>query len=122
KRNEPYSRFSTLLRKTFLEALDDIEDGTVDLLHIDGRHLFEDVKEDFESWIPKLSRRSVVLFHDTHVRERGFGVRRYWEEIKNLRPSINFPHQHGLGVLFWGDDIAPGVRSFVAMLKDPAQL
>jgi GT2 family glycosyltransferase len=103
--NAPYADFSTLLRKTFDAALDDVKDGSVDLLHVDGRHFYEDVKADFESWIPKLSPRAVVLFHDTEVRERGFGVWKYWAEICENRPSFNFPHQHGLGILFWGAEL-----------------
>ena len=105
QRNASYADFSTLLRKTFDAALEDIEDGSVDLLHVDGRHFYDDVKADFESWIPKLSSRAVVLFHDTEVRERGFGVWRYWAEISQNRPALNFPHEHGLGVLFWGQEL-----------------
>lgn len=119
ERNAPYEGFSKLLRKTFAEALADIEDGSVDLLHVDGRHFYEDVKEDFESWIPKLSPRAVVLFHDTEVKQKGFGVWRYWAEIAPSRPSINLPYQHGLGVLFWGSEIADGLKSFVARIDDP---
>lgn len=122
KLNTPYAGFSTLLRKTFAEALDDIEDGSVDLLHVDGRHFYEDVRADFESWIPKLSRQAVVLFHDTEVRDREFGVWRYWAEVVGQKPRINFPYQHGLGVLFWGPEIASGLRSFVSMLGNPAQV
>jgi GT2 family glycosyltransferase len=103
--NTKYSDFSTLLRKTFDAALEDIEDGAVDLLHVDGRHFYDDVKADFESWIPKLSSRAIVLFHDTEVRGRGFGVWKYWEEISISKPALNFPHQHGLGVLFWGAEV-----------------
>jgi len=114
--NEKYSRFSTLLKKTFAEALEDIPDASVDLLHVDGRHFYNDVREDFESWIPKLSNRAIVLFHDTEVRERDFGVWRYWSELAPKHPSLNFTYQHGLGVLFWGEQIADGLKSFVALI------
>src|ERR1700694_3280516 len=33
-----YSSFARLIRSTFEEALSHFDDGTVDLLHIDGRH------------------------------------------------------------------------------------
>jgi GR25 family glycosyltransferase involved in LPS biosynthesis/predicted nucleic acid-binding Zn-ribbon protein len=115
--NRKYEKFSQLLRKTFAEALSDIPDGSVDLLHIDGRHFYQDVKEDFESWILKLSPSAVVLFHDTEVRERGFGVCRYWAEICDKRPSLNFRHCHGLGVLFWGEDISAGLKDIAAMCQ-----
>lgn len=116
--NQRYQSFSKLIRKTFSEALGDIEDGSVDILHVDGRHFYEDVKEDFESWVPKLSKRAVVLFHDTEVHERDFGVWQYWSEISVKKPSLNFPFQHGLGVLFWGSEIAEGLRPLVEASAD----
>ncbi|MFX0547440.1 rhamnan synthesis F family protein [Roseovarius sp. S1116L3] len=118
--NQPYEGFSTLLRRTFAEALADVEDGSVDVLHVDGRHFYDDVKEDYESWIPKLSDRAVVLFHDTEVRERGFGVWRYWEELAQAHPAFNFPYQHGLGVLFRGEDLSPEMGAFRRLVHDDA--
>ncbi len=119
RENAKYSDFSTLLRKTFSEALADIPDGTVDLLHIDGRHYYEDVKEDFETWIPKLSDRAVILFHDTAVMERNFGIWRYWSEITKGRTSLNLPYQHGLGVLFWGERPPVELEDFLRALNIP---
>ena len=115
--NAIYSEFSTLLRKRFSDALEDIADGSVDLLHIDGRHFYEDVKTDFESWVPKLSSRAVVLFHDTEVREKGFGIWKYWNEISQTRPSINFTFQHGLGVLFWGESINTNTKQLLKFIQ-----
>ncbi|MDR7123302.1 rhamnan synthesis F family protein [Pseudotabrizicola sp. 4114] len=120
KENRPYAGFSTLLRKTFAEALDDVEDGSVDILHLDGRHFYDDIKEDYESWRPKLADNAVVLFHDTEVRERGFGVWQYWAELTKTDPSFNFWYQHGLGVLFRGDDLTPEMAAFRRMTQDEA--
>ena len=113
-----YSSFSELLRCTFDEALAYFVDNTIDLLHIDGRHTYEDVKHDFESWHAKLSSRALVLFHDTNVRERNFGVFRQWEEIRRGFPSFEFVHGHGLGVLGVGPDLCPLVRDLLT--ADPA--
>ena len=60
-----YSSFSRLVRSTFDDALKNFDRETIDLLHIDGRHFYQDAKQDFEAWLPKLSNRGVVLFHDT---------------------------------------------------------
>ena len=102
--DERFAAFSTLLRSTFDEALEMIPDHSVDLLHIDGRHGFEDVRHDYERWRSKMSKRCVVLFHDTKVRENGFGVWRFWSELQQDFPSFEFLHGYGLGVLAVGSE------------------
>ncbi len=97
-----YGAFSTLKQSLFDAALQSVPDGSVDLLHIDGRHRYEDVRHDFESWRGKLSDRAVVLFHDTNVRESDFGVWRLWAELVPAARSFEFLHCHGLGVLAVG--------------------
>ena len=99
-----YGSFSTLLRMTFDEALGRVEDGSVDLLHIDGWHAYEAVRHDFETWLPKLSDRGVVLLHDVMVRTDGFGVGRFWEELEARYPTFRIEHGAGLGIAAVGID------------------
>ncbi len=96
--NDRYAHFSTLKRSTFNAAVRDFEDGSIDLLHIDGAHTYEDVRRDFETWLPKVSDRGIILFHDTAVRNEDFGVWRLWEEISQPGRSFEFVFGHGLGV------------------------
>ena len=112
--DQNFSDFSVLLRMRFDQALDQIKDGSVDLLHIDGRHHYQDVKEDFESWIPKLSSRAIVMFHDTEVRDRDFGVWKLWEGLAKQYPSFNFLHGHGLGVIAYGPNVDPALSELFA--------
>jgi hypothetical protein len=93
-----YGRFSRLVQSTFDEAADHFADKSIDLLHIDGRHFYDDVKHDFETWLPKLSQRAVVMVHDTNVRERDFGVDSFWEELKEAYPTFTIRDEHGLGI------------------------
>jgi methyltransferase family protein len=115
-----YSGFSRLVRSTFDAALERFTPASIDLLHIDGRHRYEDVAHDFARWHPKLSDRAIVLFHDIDVREREFGVWRLWHEISGRYSSFAFTHGHGLGVLGIGADISDAVRALFEA-DEPAQ-
>jgi GT2 family glycosyltransferase/glycosyltransferase involved in cell wall biosynthesis len=104
-----YGKFSTLMRCTFDEAAPQFEDGSIDLLHMDGLHTYEAVRHDFETWLPKLSLSGIVMIHDTEERNGDFGVWRLWEELRDRYPSFNFRHSHGLGLLAIGEDVSSGV-------------
>ena len=80
--NQRYAIFSQPIRCHFDAALNRFEDGSIDLLHIDGLHTYEAVRHDFETWHPKLAQNSVVLFHDISVRHSDFEVFKYWSELK----------------------------------------
>jgi hypothetical protein len=111
---DDYPDTTTLVRAYFSDAVDRFENGSVDLLHIDGRHGYEDVKEDFELYRPKLSDRAVVIFHDTHEFKEGFGVHQFWDEVATTAPSFTFHHAHGLGVLAVGARAPQAILDFLA--------
>jgi len=98
---------------TFDEAFNVFKDKSIDLLHIDGLHTYDAVKRDFKTWLPKLSDRSVVIIHDTTVKEEGYGVWKFWEEISNDYLSFSFEHGYGLGILVVGNKVSPSFVRFV---------
>lgn len=115
---EQYGGLARLLRMTFDEALDEVADGTVDLLHIDGSHTYEAVRHDFETWLPKLAPNAVVLFHDVAERRPRFGVWRLWDELCGRHRTLTFEHCSGLGVLAIGPDVPAPLAS---LLSDPGE-
>ena len=121
--NEQYQNFSTLLKMSFVDARSKFEDGTVNLLHIDGFHTYEAVKEDFETWLAKMEKNGVVILHDIHVRHADFGVFKYWAELKEKYSTIEFVGSYGLGVVFLGKPQSPKLQILLAITKlnDEAQ-
>jgi hypothetical protein len=120
RHNRRYDGFSRLIRAEFSDARAQFADGSIDLLHIDGFHSYEAVRQDFESWLPKLSDRGVILFHDIAEYGRGFGVHRLWSELREQYPHFEFAHGHGLGVLGTGQNLAGPVNALFEATLDPA--
>ncbi|MBN1663356.1 MAG: class I SAM-dependent methyltransferase [Deltaproteobacteria bacterium] len=89
-----------LLRKRFDEAVDEFDNHSIDLLHIDGLHTYEAVKHDFEKWLPKVKPDGIILLHDIYINKEDFGVHQFWEELKGQYKTVEFHHSYGLGVLF----------------------
>lgn len=119
--DEYYGTFARMVRSTFDEAIDHFEDGSVDFLHVDGRHHYEDAKHDYTSWIPKLAANAVVLFHDINVRENQFGVFRLWNELKSQNPHFEFLHCNGLGIIGVGNDLPDPIRRLFQLSDTPAE-
>jgi hypothetical protein len=95
-----FTNIGFMIRKDFNDAVNDFSDNSIDILHIDGFHTYEAVRNDFETWLPKLKEDSIVLFHDTMVFSNGFGVHQYWCEIREKYLfNFNFSHSNGLGIL-----------------------
>ena len=97
-----------MLRMTFDEAALLFEDASIDLLHIDGSHLYEDVKHDFLTWKNKVKKDGVIFFHDIADEEvfgEVLGSHVFWEELVSQYPlTLEFPFSFGLGVLCFDEE------------------
>lgn len=92
--------FASLMKMTFDDALEKFDNSSIDILHIDGLHTYEAVKHDFETWLPKMKNDGVILFHDIAEKKEDFGVYLLWEQLKEKYQTLEFEHNHGLGILF----------------------
>ena len=84
-----------IIIKGFFNDIYDIFGKKIDILHIDGTHSYEDVKNDFEKWSTKISDNGIILIHD---------VVSYIDTVGKLFSEITLPktmmiHSAGLGVV-----------------------
>lgn len=56
-----------VIRKTSMDALDDIKDESLDFVFIDANHDYKYVKEDIEGWARKVRKGGIVSGHDYHI-------------------------------------------------------
>jgi len=100
-RSKYHAERCNLIRSTFDKAASYFSDKTIDILHIDGLHTYEAVKNDYLVWNKKLKKGGSIIFHDWNVRTRDFGVWKLWDEIKNEKQYhyIEIPYGYGLGII-----------------------
>ena len=85
------------LIKGFFDDVVKTWDTKIDILHIDGFHSYEAVKNDFEKWSGFVNSTGVILFHDTDSHDSRFGVKQLFSEIDMPKHEL-FGFQ-GLGIV-----------------------
>lgn len=106
KNNQQYSEFSSYKRNNFVKSMTEIEDDSIDLIHIDGFHSYAAVKNDFQLALNKIDKSvGIILMHDINEYQVTFGVNKFWNEIESKFKTFRFNHGHGLGVVFIGNNI-----------------
>ena len=108
-----------MFKMTFDQAMLQFDDGSIDILHIDGSHFYEDVKHDYETWKIKVKANGIIMFHDIgdEVINGGImGSHIFWEELKQQWPwTLQFDFSCGLGLLFLSEQVYKEFSAVVDM-------
>lgn len=92
---DPFKDKRVILRMTSVEALDHVEDESLDWVFIDANHSYEYVKPDIIGWSEKVKPGGLIAGHDFHdrgraVRETSYGVEKAVRElIPNFEVKVN---------------------------------
>ena len=109
-----YAQFSQLLKVPADQLFERFEDGTVDLVSIDAMEPGA-LARHYRAWLPKLSKRAVVLIHgidDPSVESEALEL---WHVLAEKYPHFEFVHGAGLGVLGVGEDLPPALQHLFSL-------
>lgn len=99
----------TMMKMSFDEANKEFEQQSINILHIDGSHAYADVKHDFITWLPKVKKDGIILFHDISdqmLYGKTLGSCIFWKELKQqYKWTVEMQYSWGLGILFLSEDI-----------------
>lgn len=101
-----------IIKSTFDEAAANWDKGKINILHIDGLHTYEAVKNDYEKWLPHMDADGVVLFHD--VTSFPDDVGKFFAELPTDK-KYAFEHSAGLGVLALSDHSWQKIKSLYSV-------
>lgn len=62
-----------IIKKSSMDALEDIADESLDFVYIDAGHTYSEVKEDVEGWTKKVRKGGIVSGHDYYEFASGNG-------------------------------------------------
>jgi len=87
-----------------IKSLEQVKNITpeLDFVFIDGNHMYEYVKKDYEMYSPLVRKGGIVAFHDIGLNEEG-GVYKLWNDLKQKYKHIEILHsdkkEKGIGIL-----------------------
>ena len=88
-------------------------DKSIDILHIDGEHEYEDVSNDFNTWSSFCHENSVILFHDIECFAHSVGV--FFNSLPGYKLKIY--GSCGLGILTQSESTFASIQSLVNILN-----
>ena len=115
-----FATISQWLEVTPTRAIDQFDDGSVDLLllHVEA----DDNSVDYllDRWLSKLSSQGVVVVPGVSRREPGCLVFRAFETLKERYPHFVFHHAGGLGIIAVGKELPTLVNNLLGALESAA--
>src|SRR5262245_44101694 len=114
-----YREFSEMLAADQVEGV--LQDARIDLLHIGIGPFSANVSDDFESWLPRLSDRGVLVLDETNSVELSDRLR-FWQKIKASAPHFEFAHEFGLGAAALGKEVPDRFRDLTEAREPEASL
>jgi UDP-glucose 4-epimerase len=84
-------------------------DKQIDMLHIDGLHTFEAVKNDFETWKKFTHEKSIILFHDIECFPNDVG--KFFSSLTGYRFKIK--GSCGLGIYTEDVEVATKIKNII---------
>lgn len=88
--------------ETFDKVVNILDNKQIDFLFIDGGHLYDEVKGDFESFSSLVTDGGLIVFHDILYRNKENDVPTFWKEIKRHYNYIEIAQDHdttGIGII-----------------------
>jgi hypothetical protein len=95
--------------------LERFDEGSVDLLNIDLRGKSGAHVRRYPAWLPKLSKRAVMLVHGIDDPTVDPGAREFWDTLADKYPHFEFRQGVGLGVLGIGADLPPALHQLFSL-------
>jgi hypothetical protein len=79
----PLEKYYKSIKSNSVEAADQFEDESIDFVFIDASHEYEDVKNDINTWLPKVKKDGILAGHDYYVDEYDYfpGVKKAVDEL-----------------------------------------
>ncbi|WP_206478039.1 hypothetical protein [Halomonas sp. KRD171] len=115
-----FSTISQWLEATPIRAIDQFDEGSIDLLllHVEA----DDNSVDYllDRWLSKLSTQGVVVVPGVARREPGCLVFRAFETLKARYPHFVFHHAGGLGIIAVGNNLPPLLKNLLGALESAA--
>ena len=117
---EEYPTTSHWLETTPTRAIQQFDEGSIDLLLLNISADDDSVDYLIDRWFSRLSSQGIVLLPGIARREPGCHVFRIFEKLKAQYPYFVFHHGEGLGLLAIGQELPPLLENLINAVKSPA--